>query len=558
MPAAEPSSAQDDFSWLNSLQGSADSLSAAPFADASSDQDQSKDKDEPAPEIPHVSPFTPRGTEPLHPEEPTSIPDWLKSATEEPSMPLSAQQLDQFREDYKIPTAPEEPFSWKNFVPEVKDDEEETASKPQPAFTENNVFPSSQDSTTLSNQDVDSLFSVDMPDWLSRSEPGPAETPTEEININAEGGEALSPADLPSWVQAMRPVEAAIAETAALQDMPTERIGPLAGFRGVIPSAPIGSSRRPQPIPLKLQASEEQQASAAIMEQILASEMSPRVLPAAPTLASQRMLRQGIAVLIWVLLGAAIFLRTQMMPISSVVPPDANGAARALEIIPDGSSVLVVMDYEPSLAGELEATSAPLLNQLMSLRHPSLSFLSTSPNGTGLVERLLVNANTSGTQVNYSNLGYLPGGEAAVLAFLQSPQQVMPAMREVIPPQFSGYSAVILLTDHADSARAWVEQLHAAKQADPTIVNQPLLVVSSAQTGPMLRPYVSSRQVNGLVSGLSDAARLEAGMGQSAIGRSYWDAFGFGTLLAVVLIILGSAWNFFTGIRARRAEVGEA
>ena len=82
-----------------------------------------------------------------------------------------------------------------------------------------------------------------MPDWLSRSEPEPTETPRQEININAEGGEALSPADLPSWVQAMRPVEAAIAETAAIEDMPTERIGPLAGFRGVIPSAPIGSSR---------------------------------------------------------------------------------------------------------------------------------------------------------------------------------------------------------------------------------------------------------------------------------------------------------------------------
>jgi hypothetical protein len=552
MPPEQPS-AQDDFSWLNSLQGSADASSASPFADLSSEQDSSKSAEEQAAEIPHVAPFTPRRTEPLHPEEEPSIPDWLKSATEEPSMPLSAQQLDQFREDYKIPTAPEEPFSWKNFVPEARDEAETPSSKPRPAFTENEFLPTGQDSTTLSNQDVDSLFSVDMPDWLSRSEPERPETPAQEININAEGGEALSPADLPSWVQAMRPVEAAIAETAAIEDMPTERIGPLAGFRGVIPSAPIGSSRRPHPIPLKLQASAEQQTSAGIMEQILASELSSRTLPEAPTLASQRILRQGIAVLLLLVLSAVLFLRTQMMPVSAALPADVDAASRTLEIISDSSSVLVVMDYQPALAGEMEATSDPLLNQLITLRHPSLSFISTSANGIGLAERLMANRNG----VSYFNLGYLPGGESSVLAFVQSPGQTMPAVREQMPATFSGYSAVILLTDHAESARAWVEQIHTAKQADPTIVNQPLLVVSSAQAGPMLQPYVSSQQVNGLVSGLGDAARWEASKATPAIARSYWDAFGFGTLLAVAMIILGSAWSLFTGIRARRAEVGE-
>ena len=60
-----------------------------------------------------------------------------------------------------------------------------------------------------------------------------------------------------------------------------------------------------------------------------------------------------------------------MMPVSAVLPADVDAASRTLEIIPDNSSVLVVMDYQPSLAGEMEATSDPLLNQLISLRHPS-------------------------------------------------------------------------------------------------------------------------------------------------------------------------------------------
>ena len=541
---AQPA-ATDDMSWLNSLQGSEETLSAAPSAER--DQQQPI---ETTPEVPHVAPFMPRQTSPLYSEEEdTSIPDWLKSATESPSLPLGADALDQIREDYKIPTGPEEPFSWKSFIPEVKQDDE------QPLPT----------TPALSNQEVDSLFSVDMPDWLSQPAAEPVEKPVEEIGIHAEGGEALAPVDLPSWVQAMRPVEAVIPGASGVQDQPIEREGPLAGFKGVIPVVPIGSSRRPQPIPLKLQVTAEQQASAAIMEQILASETSPSPVVATTTSPSQRLLRLIIAGLLLVALSAATFLHTQILPVSPILSLDVDGAVKAVDFIPDNSSVLVVLDYEPSLAGEMEAASGPLLNHLVSLRHPNLSFISTSTNGPGLVNRLLRDTSANNPDglvyqegVNYFNLGYLPGGESGILSFVQSPQTAMPTLRDNIPSVFSGYSAVLLLTDHADSARSWIEQLQAAKQADPSIANQPLMVVSSAQAGPMLQPYASSRQISGLVNGLSDAARVEASTSRPGMARSYWDAFGVGVILAIALIVLGSVWSLVTNFRSRRVEAGEA
>jgi hypothetical protein len=223
--------------------------------------------------------------------------------------------------------------------------------------------------------------------------------------------------------------------------------------------------------------------------------------------------------------------------------------------------VLIVVDYDPALAGELEAVSGPMLDQMALTSRPRLSFLSTSPNSAALVDRLLRNTNISlpppdgldyKLGAEYFNLGYLPGGASGVLEFVESPNEAMPSAGI---DTISEYAAVILLTDHSESARTWVEQLDARKQADPSLSNQPLLVAASAQAGPLLQPYVSSRQITGLVSGLSDAARYEfVNNSRPGIARRYWDSFGVGLFMAVVIIALGSLWSLVAGIRSRRAE----
>jgi hypothetical protein len=316
---------------------------------------------------------------------------------------------------------------------------------------------------------------------------------------------------------------------------------------------------------LKLQTSDEQQSAAAILEGLLAGETSPRPLVAAPVYFSQRALRWVLAIFFIVVLGAVLGLRTQVLQISADLPPAVQSLSDSVQLIPDHSSVLVIVDYEPSLAGELEVASGPLLNHVASLRRPSFSFVTTSPNGPALVERLLNHTNITNPAglaylagQNYFNLGYLPGGEAGILSFLESPNKTMPGGGTNVPDEFSGYSAVILLTDHTESARIWIEQLQPLKQADSGMANQPLLLVSSAQAGPFLQPYVLSRQANGLVSGVADAARYEYKNNvPPGIARSYWDAFGFGIMMAVAFIVLGSLWSIVAGMRARRTETAE-
>lgn len=531
-----PASAAEDLSWLNTLGGEAAPPSTPPFVQTG----QLRDLQE-----------TPSGKPEAEP------PDWLKSAMEAPAP--AQPSLDDVSLDW-----------FKNQEQPAQEASAPVPDTPQPApFSD--IFASLGEPTPAANQDVDSLFSVEMPDWLSGSEPaaaGASAASQPELPPPAEE-DSLAPVDLPSWVQAMRPVEAVISETSSsAEEGPEETQGPLAGLRGVIPGLPISASMRPKAISLKLLATDEQQASAALLDQILGSETSARPLTAPSFVASQQVLRRVLAGLFLLVLSAVIFFRSQTMPVSNTLPEDVSGITGALMNVPANSKVLVVIDYEPSLAGEMEAAAGPLLDHMVVLGRPQFSFVSTSPNGPFLAERLLTNTKITKPNIpdngfeyqagtEYCNLGFLPGGSVGVLGFIKSPSLTLPASCEAAGTgAFSDYRVVILMTDHAEAGRVWVEQLQAQKQLDPALASQPLFVVASAQAAPLLQPYVSSQQIAGMISGLADAVRYEEsqqGVLPFRTARPYWDAFGAGLMMAVALIVIGSLWSLFTGIRARRA-----
>ena len=579
-PAAapsEPSASPADLDWLQNLGGIPETPSTEPTPFPQADvPDWLKDM-EAQQSIESAQPpqFSPRHTAPLSESAQQEMPDWLKSATEASASdsmpPLGAAASDWFsaREQPAQKRKPDE-VSGQPVRGQASDQTqpEPVADTPQGVPADQNIF-STPSESSLANQDVDALFAVDMPDWLSQPEPGAGEaTALQEAASPTGPRDELAPVNLPSWVQAMRPVEAVISETSAVSaDQKTEREGPLAGLRGVIPLAPIGSAQRPRALSLKLQATDEQQASASLVEQILAGESSAQPMKVSPFMSAQRALRWGLAGLFLLVLSAVIGLDRRFIPIIVSTPQMAEISSLSNTILglPDRAPVLVVMDYEPSLAGEMEATSGPLLDQLVALRTPTLVFVSTSPNGTGLVDRLLANTKISspapdglGYQAGsqYFNAGYLPGGLTGVRGFTEAPQTVLPTAGVNL---FSEFAALILITDHAESGQVWIEQVTLAKQVgletDPALAGQQFLVVASAQAGPMLRPYVSSRQVAGMVSGLPEAARYE-NMNNSRPGnvRPYWDAFGIGLVLAIGSIVIGSVWSLFAGIRARRAE----
>jgi hypothetical protein len=99
------------------------------------------------------------------------------------------------------------------------------------------------------------------------------------------------------------------------------------------------------------------------------------------------------------------------------------------------------------------------------------------------------------------------------------------------------FNAVIIMTHDPDIARTWIEQIGPQLQE----AGKPLLIVTSSQAEPLIRPYYEAipSQVQGLIAGLA---------GGIAYGRTVgilqhngvWDAFSVGITVSVLIILIGS------------------
>jgi hypothetical protein len=235
-----------------------------------------------------------------------------------------------------------------------------------------------------------------------------------------------------------------------------------------------------------------------------------------------------------------------------------------IDALPINPPVLIVFDYQPAFMGEMNAAAGPLIDYLIITKGARLAMVSTIPTGPALAEWFMRSTQAvHGYQVGlqYINLGYVSGGTAGVINFIQDPVAATPVLFNQqsawnLPPlegvqSLSDFSMLIILTDSADTGRVWVEQAAQYMNTKP-----PMVMVVSAQAEPMIRPYFDAGQIQGLVVGLTGGKSLEA-ITRSGLGRAYWDAFSYGLLVAEILILVGGIWSVISGIRSRRTKLEE-
>ncbi|CAG0954699.1 hypothetical protein ANAEL_00269 [Anaerolineales bacterium] len=555
-------SGEEESDWLKGLE------SSAPPSDQdwlkgfqSTEEKQSAQPEKPA-----------QGPAPVSDDAGLDIPSWLKAAAPQASIfgepPTESKEPEPAADAFETP-------DWLKAFKSVEASEAQTSSTPLPNEPASPV-PSVSKGGPQPAADADSLF-TEMPDWLSIRDDTIAPEPVAPItNVDA-----IAPGDLPSWVQAMRPVDAGPQAVTSLSgDRTLETNGALAGLQGVLPAAPgFTAVRKPKAHSIKLQASEEQQQHAGLLEQILSAETEPVPIGSSfSMLGTSRVLRWLLSVLVFAALAVVLIMRTEVFATPTGFPVEAVSAWNIVkDSIPTDGRVLVIFDYEPARAGEIEAVALPMFDQMIRLHFPRLTFISTNETGLILAERFISSKPLNGIGENgyesgsqYLNLGYLPGGQMGIRAFSANPFGTMkyaapqtkdifkfaPDLSKAFPPTdgvdtLSQFSALFLLTDDADSARAWIEQTKSMRGDIPI----PFVVVSSAQAAPMLQPYYASGQINGLASGLYDGALFEQKDtdGKPNTVRAYWDAHSVGMLLAMTLILGGGLFSLALGLRDRVA-----
>ena len=337
-----------------------------------------------------------------------------------------------------------------------------------------------------------------------------------------------------------------------------EGIGPLAGLRDVLAAGPeIGRSTQPSTRPLKLRVTANQRTHADLLREMIASEGQPGPVPKRPVLSPQHILRWGIALIIFLTLLWPVILDSQQaaLPIYAEPVSEAYRLVDQLRSKP-GAPVLLAFDYEPGLAAEMEAVAQAVVDHLL-LLGAAPTVVSTSPTGPILAERFLMETQSAHNLVSgiqYVNLGYIPGGAAGLLSFIENPKLTMPYTMDgeaaweteshpALPPlqgvqSIEDFTLLVVIVGDPDVARSWVEQLSPRlQQAQETA----LIMVASAQVEPLLGPYFDSdpRQVHGFLAGLRGGAAYARQTGRDDLPRKYWDAYGMGMFVAALLIIFG-------------------
>lgn len=548
LPAREaaPASAESVPDWLAAFASAGEEETApGPIPLSTSPAELELPAEEPADWLTPPAAEYPPSTPPLEgvvPEEilpPGEIPDWLKAIAAPPE---------------EAPAAPSAPFG-----AEMPDWMKSAAPAPGTLDSESQGEPLAEPVSPLASQDVEEMLS------------GIAAEPESGEATAEPGAESLEPAQLPAWLRAMRPVEAAApaAPVSTADDQRIEKAGPLAGLRGVLNSEDAAAQYRKPPVYTnKLQLSEKQRLHTSLLEGLIASETQPQLPQVEMARNPQILIRLVVALLL-----IALILVPPLAGFSLPLPADLastqaglSPAYSAIKALPAGANVLIAADFETSVTGEMKAAALPLLRHLATLK-PRAALISTVPAGPVVGKALLSEAGLASS----ANLGYLAGGASALkMLATHASAEVPTPLQQLVPfpyptgitwsdPSLSGleeidsFQLIIVLTDSVENARIWIEQVQ------PALAEQvKLLVVSSAQAAPLVRTYLDSGQVSGMVAGMAGGAAYEQLTRQPGFATSSWTAYQLTMLFVALLVIVGALAAGFSAPIKRRQSKGKA
>lgn len=191
--------------------------------------------------------------------------------------------------------------------------------------------------------------------------------------------------------------------------------------------------------------------------------------------------------------------------------PGVEQAYLAIQDVTPNDLVVVYWAYDPTTAGELDLVTEPILRHLLQ-RRARLAVVTLTPGAIGSAERLIAQLRAAQGTDNLAaaaelgrpiTFSFLPGGSSVLpwvarapdQALLENPLLVGSAQRARFadPP-----ALVVTVAAQAEDVQHWLEQVQ-------PLARTPVVAVTSAAADPILRPYLDSGQLRGLVSGFDGA-----------------------------------------------------
>lgn len=228
-----------------------------------------------------------------------------------------------------------------------------------------------------------------------------------------------------------------------------------------------------------------------------------------------------------------------------------------IESLDAEATVLVAFDYDPATVGEMDILAGAIARHLMA-REARLVAISLLPAGAPTAQRLLEMVAvgepgySDGYGQRYANLGYLPGGSAAVRLLGHSVAAALPhdfqgnSLRDLEVMEgitsVRDFDLIIELGATQEALRLWIEQAS-------TPYDVLLGAGVSAAVEPLARPYYEAepRQLVGLVSGVPGAAMYETifddqRLGAGMVARLDAQLAGHVVLLLIIVVGNGLYW----------------
>lgn len=222
----------------------------------------------------------------------------------------------------------------------------------------------------------------------------------------------------------------------------------------------------------------------------------------------------------WLILLLALAIAVPIVldflgPVGTPQPwPGVAEAHAAIDALPADATALLLWEYDAATAAELDLVALPLVSHLLARQIQPL-IVSQLPGGPAVADRLFTRA-VAGLRADttfqftierelYVNAGYLPGG-AALLSFVaQDPglalvrhSSLAPIASPLADGTVNAPALTIVVAAQAETVQQWLEQ-------GQPLQGRPTLAFTSAGADPILRPYLASGQLSGLVSGFDGA-----------------------------------------------------